>query len=107
MAGREIVVGVSGGSGARLAKRFVEIALASRGLARLHFVISDAGLQVARSEIAAGVASPESWVARLDAPRAQLARITIHANADVGASIASGSYPVSAMAVVQSWVSRR
>ncbi len=100
VAGREIIVGVSGGSGALLAKRFVEIALASRGLARLHFVISDAGLQVARSEIAAAVTSPEAWVARLDAPRGRLARVTIHANADVGASIASGSYPVSAMAVV-------
>ena len=100
VAGREIVVGVSGGSGALLAKRFVEIALASKGLARLHFVISDAGLQVARSEIAADITSPESWVARLGAPRALAARVRIHANADVGASIASGSYPVSGMAVV-------
>jgi 4-hydroxy-3-polyprenylbenzoate decarboxylase len=100
VAGREIVVGVSGGSGARLAKRFVEIALASKGLVRLHFVISDAGLEVARSEIAADITSPESWVARLEAPRALLARVRIHANADVGASIASGSYPVSGMAVV-------
>jgi 4-hydroxy-3-polyprenylbenzoate decarboxylase len=100
MAGREIVVGVSGGSGALLAKRFVEIALASKGLARLHFVISDAGLRVARSEIEAGIKSPEGWVARLETPRALAARLRIHLNSDVGAAIASGSYPVSGMAVV-------
>ena len=98
--GREIVVGVSGGSGALLAKRFVEIALGSKGLARLHLVISDSGLRVAQSEIARTITSLESWVARLDAPRALLARLRIHANADVGAQIASGSYPVSGMAVV-------
>lgn len=97
---REIVVGVSGGSGALLARRFVEIALASKGLARLHLVVSDAALMVARSEISAAITSPEAWAARLEAPRAGAARLTIHANADVGAPIASGSYPFSAMAVV-------
>jgi 4-hydroxy-3-polyprenylbenzoate decarboxylase len=97
---REIVVGVSGGSGALLAKRFVEIALAAKGLERLHLVISDAALQVARSEIAAGITSPESWVARLETSRAPASRLTIHDNADVGAPIASGSYPISGMAVV-------
>jgi 4-hydroxy-3-polyprenylbenzoate decarboxylase len=100
VAGREIIVGVSGGSGARLAARFVEIALAAKGLARLHFVISDAGLQVARSEISAGIASPQDWIARLGVARSLAARIAIHANTDVGASIASGSYPASGMIVI-------
>ena len=45
VADREIVVGVSGGSGALLAQRFVEIVLAAKGLARLHLVISDAALR--------------------------------------------------------------
>lgn len=100
VAGREIVVGVSGGSGALLAKRFVEIALASKGLELLHLVISDAALRVAQSEIASGITSPESWVARLETSRALASRLTIHDNTDVGAPIASGSYPVSGMAVV-------
>ncbi|HTR02513.1 MAG TPA: UbiX family flavin prenyltransferase [Thermoanaerobaculia bacterium] len=100
MAGREIVVGVSGGSGARLGKRFVEIALASTGLSRLHLVVSDAALAVARTEIAASITTPEAWAAALEVPTAARRRLEIHANADVGASIASGSYPVSAMAVI-------
>jgi flavin prenyltransferase len=99
-AGREIVVGVSGGSGAQLARRFVEIALASPGLAKLHLVLSDPALEVARSEMAGTIATPQDWVAALGAPRAQRARIVLHDNGNVGASIASGSYPVSAMIVI-------
>ncbi len=100
VAGREIVVGISGGSGARLGKRFVEVALDSKGLSRLHLVVSDAALIVARGEIAPGIVSPEAWAAALEVPREFARRLEIHPNSDVGASIASGSYPVSGMAVV-------
>jgi 4-hydroxy-3-polyprenylbenzoate decarboxylase len=100
MAGRQIIVGVSGGSGARLGKRFVELALGSPDLSALHLVISDSALQVARSEIAPDIASPTDWIGRLEAPREFLRRLVPHDNADVGASIASGSHPASAMVVV-------
>jgi 4-hydroxy-3-polyprenylbenzoate decarboxylase len=100
VAAREIVVGISGGSGARLGRRFVEIALAARGLGRLHLVVSDAALQVARAELDPSIASPEAWTATLDVQRTVKQRLEIHPNADVGASIASGSYPVSGMIVV-------
>lgn len=100
VSGREIIVGVSGGSGARLAKRFVEIALAARGLERLHLVVSDAALLVARNELGPGLGTPQAWAARLEVPRALSRRLEIHANANVGASIASGSYPAAAMAVI-------
>lgn len=98
-AAREIVVGVSGGSGARLARRFVEIALASAGLSKLHLVLSDPALDVARSELGE-IATPEDWIAGLGVPRAQRARIVLHDNGNVGASIASGSYPVAGMIVI-------
>jgi 4-hydroxy-3-polyprenylbenzoate decarboxylase len=100
VAGREIIVGVSGGSGARLAKRFVEVALAAGGLERLHLVVSDAALLVARNELDPGLDSPQAWAAKLGAPSALTRRLEIHSNADVGASIASGSYPAAAMAVI-------
>ena len=100
MAGREIVVGVSGGSGARLAQRFVQVALASGGLSRLHLVFSEPSLQVARNEIDDGIASPADWIARLSVSRPLARKIELHDNGDVGASIASGSYPVSGMIVV-------
>lgn len=100
MAGKEIVVGVSGGSGAQLARRFVQIALSSGGLSRLHLVISDAALQVALSEIAPSITTPEAWLDRVDAPKAAARRIELHDNANVGAPIASGSHPAAGMIVI-------
>ena len=99
-AAREIVVGVSGGSGAQLARRFVEIALASAGLSKLHLVLSDPALDVARSEMAQTIATPQDWIASLRVARAQRQRLVLHDNCNVGASIASGSYPVAAMIVI-------
>jgi 4-hydroxy-3-polyprenylbenzoate decarboxylase len=98
--GREIVVGVSGASGALLARRFVETALAARGLSRLHLVLSEAAIEVAREELDAEIRSTSDWIERLLAPAAARRRIELHDNGQVGASIASGSYPVSAMIVI-------
>lgn len=100
MTGREVIVGISGGSGARLGRRFVEIALAAGNLARLHLVVSDAALLVARTEIAPELSSPETWAEGLEVRRDLRRRLAIHPNADIGAAIASGSYPASGMAVV-------
>ena len=99
MAG-ELVVGVSGGSGAHLARRFVERIAGARGLSRIHLILSDAALEVARSEIDPGVGSPADWIARLALPRAAGRRLTVHANGDLAAPISSGSYPVRGMIVI-------
>jgi flavin prenyltransferase len=100
MRNREIVVGVTGASGGELARRFVEVALTSRDLRRLHLVFSDAGLEVARNEIDTKITCAEDWTARLKTSRASLSRIELHDNREIGASIASGSYPVSGMIVI-------
>ena len=100
MARREIVVGVSGASGALLAHRFVEVALTARGLERLHLVFSEASLQVAKGELDSGISTPEDWVSSLKDRESGAGRIQIHENEEVGASIASGSYPVSGMIVI-------
>jgi 4-hydroxy-3-polyprenylbenzoate decarboxylase len=96
----DVVVGVSGGSGARLGKRFVEIALGARNLGRLHLVISEPALMVARTEIDAAIATAKDWAAALETKASLRKGLKIHENADVGASIASGSYPTAGMAVV-------
>ena len=67
MPGKEIVVGVSGASGALLARRFVETALKARGLSRLHLVFSEAALEVARGELDAGISSSAEWIGGLAA----------------------------------------
>jgi 4-hydroxy-3-polyprenylbenzoate decarboxylase len=96
----EIIVGVSGGSGARLAARFVQVALGAAGSPRLHLVVSDSALEVARGELSRQIDSPDAWVAHLRLPSAAARRVALHANADIGASIASGSYPATAMIVI-------
>jgi 4-hydroxy-3-polyprenylbenzoate decarboxylase len=96
----ELVVGISGGSGAHLAKRFVERISVARGLSSIHLVISDAALEVARNEIDAGISSPADWIARLTVPRAAARRLAVHANTDLAAPISSGSHPVRGMIVI-------
>jgi 4-hydroxy-3-polyprenylbenzoate decarboxylase len=100
MTGEEIILGVSGASGALLARRFVELVLPVRQLALLHLVFSDAALEVARGEIDATIASGKDWIARLGVPPEAERKIVLHSNDEVGASIASGSYPTSGMIVI-------
>jgi 4-hydroxy-3-polyprenylbenzoate decarboxylase len=100
VAGREIVVGVSGASGASLATRFVERVARARGISRLHLVLSESSLAVARNELDPAIRSAREWLSRLDLPRGFARSIELHSNDDVGATIASGSYPVAGMAVV-------
>ena len=100
MAGAEFIVGVSGGSGAALARRFVQLA-AGAEVARLHLVLSDASLEVARNEIDRNIGSPEDWAAALELPeKTDRRRIVLHANSDLAATIASGSYPAAGMIVI-------
>ena len=100
MTDREIVVGVSGASGASLPRRFVDLASRAAGLSRLHLIFSESSLLVARTELDAKFDSPKDWVAALDLPREAARRIVLHGNDEVGATIASGSYPVAGMAVI-------
>ena len=100
VADREFVVGISGASGASLPRRFVELACRARGVSSLHLVFSESSLAVAASELDFAIGSAADWVARLDIARDAARRIVLHSNEDVGASIASGSYPVAGMAVI-------
>ena len=100
MSEREIVVGVSGASGALLARRFVERVLEAPGLSRLHLVLSGSALKVAQTEIDRGIDRPERWVAGLSSGKSLREKIELHPDEDVGATIASGSYPTAGMMVV-------
>ena len=100
MEGREFIVGVSGASGALLARRFVEIALPAPGLSRLHISFTAASLRVAATEMGAGCGTPKGWTSALSVAPKWRKKIAVHANDDVGASIASGSYPCAGMIVV-------
>jgi 4-hydroxy-3-polyprenylbenzoate decarboxylase len=96
----EIVVGVSGASGASLPRRFVELASRAEDVTRLHLVLSESSLAVAQNELDADIRSAEDWLSRLQVAPEFTRRIELHRNDDVGASIASGSYPTAGMAVI-------
>ena len=100
MKGLEVVVGVSGASGAQLARRFVELAVTAPELSRFHLILSDPALRVARNEIDPSIREASDWLERLSMPRRAKTKIVLHDNRDVAASIASGSYPTSGMAVI-------
>src|SRR6266852_4716957 len=69
MKGLEVVVGVSGASGAQLARRFVDLAVTAPELSRLHLIFSDPALRVARNEIDPSIEKPSDWLASLSATR--------------------------------------
>jgi 4-hydroxy-3-polyprenylbenzoate decarboxylase len=69
-------------------------------VSRLHLVLSGSSLAVARTEIEPSIRTADDWVSRLEIPKETVRRIVVHSNDDVGAAIASGSYPVAGMAVV-------
>ena len=82
-----IVVGISGASGAAIGMRIVEL-LAGNPRCDVHLVISPAAERTLAEEVDAEAL-----------PRLRALAYRNHPAADVGASIASGSFPVSGMIV--------
>jgi 4-hydroxy-3-polyprenylbenzoate decarboxylase len=88
MSGRRgVIVGISGASGAAIGVRIVEL-LAGNPRCAVHLVISPAAEGTLAEEVGAEAL-----------PRLRDLAFRNHAVSDVGASIASGSFPVSGMIV--------
>jgi 4-hydroxy-3-polyprenylbenzoate decarboxylase len=99
--GKIIIVGVTGASGAVLAQTALRLLAADTRVARVHLVVTDAGLRLLEQEL--GIAAPSAELpGRLlgAAGGAGAGKIELLPNADVGASIASGSYHAEAMCVI-------
>jgi flavin prenyltransferase len=96
--GQIITVGVTGASGALLAKKALSLLEDDTRVARVHLVVTEAGQRLFAEEL--GLTSgdlkqlPNRIVGRATS------KIEILANKDVGASIASGSYEVDSMLVI-------
>jgi flavin prenyltransferase len=95
---KNVVVGVSGASGSIFARRMLQMLEADPRVGKVHLVISGSGLKVLREELDLDV-SKSSAIAALLVGKS--ARKTVYLlDSDVGASIASGSYPVDGMVVI-------
>jgi len=95
---RTITVGVTGASGAVYAQAILRMLDADRRVARVFFVASDAGLRLLATEL--GVVAPDGKKLPSLLTGTAAKKIQYLPNKDIGASIASGSAAVDAMAVV-------
>ena len=95
---KAVVLGVTGASGALFARRMLQRLEADPRVGKIHLIISDSGLKVLREELGLEVAKHADLPALL---AGRSARKTVYLlDSDIGASIASGSYPVDGMVVM-------
>jgi flavin prenyltransferase len=95
---KTIVMGITGASGAILAQAALRLLEADERVARIHLVVSDTGARLLAHEL--GIASGDAKLLPSLLIGKQAAKTDVSPNKDVGASIASGSYPVDAMLVI-------
>jgi flavin prenyltransferase len=96
--GRTITIGVTGASGAIYAQCVLRLLEADSRVSRIYLVASDAGLRLLSTELDIVSAEPKNLPSLLVGSSAK--KIEYLPNKDIGASIASGSAPVDAMAIV-------
>ncbi len=95
---KTITLAVTGASGAIFARRMLGLLEADRRVARIHLVISGSGLKVLREELGLDLAKSAEVPSQLLGARARKTNYLL--DSDVGASIASGSYPTDGMVVI-------
>ncbi len=88
-----LVVGISGASGIILAQRFLEACPHP-----MDVIISPGALHTAQLEIGLDRRTPQSFLSRLSSEARE--RITLHPIGNLGATIASGSYPTRGMVIL-------
>jgi polyprenyl P-hydroxybenzoate/phenylacrylic acid decarboxylase-like protein len=97
---KRIVVGISGASGTSLALHFLRLAASHPDVERIHLVVSSNALRVASHECEPPATTPAAIVDRCGLDPDAAARIIHHPHADIGASIASGSYRTDGMVII-------
>lgn len=95
---RQIVLGVTGASGALFARRTLQMLEADARVEKIHLVISGSGLRLLRDELDLEVSKSSQIPATLAARATRKTEYLL--DSDIGASIASGSYAVSSMVVI-------
>lgn len=95
---KNLVMAVTGASGALLARRFLEMLEADARVGKIHLVISGSGLKVLREELGIETAKSAEIPRRLLGHAAR--KTAYFLDSDIGACIASGSYPIDGMAVI-------
>lgn len=95
-----LVLGVSGASGSSLALRFLRIAASLESVETIHVVISPNAIRVSAHECDPPATTPAAFIERAGIDAESRSKIVVHHPQDIGAPIASGSFPVDGMAVI-------
>jgi flavin prenyltransferase len=95
---QSLVLAVTGASGAIFARRTLQMLEGDARVGRIHLVISGSGLKVLREELDLGISESAAIPSRLMG--GPVCKTVYLLDSDVGASIASGSYPVNGMLVI-------
>ena len=96
--GKIITIGVTGASGAVLAQTILRLLDRDPRVARVHLVVTESGLRLISTEL--GIVTQDLKRLPQLLTGTDAAKIEYMPNKDIGASIASGSYRVDAMAVL-------
>ncbi len=96
--GKSLILGVTGASGALFARRMLQLLEGDHRVGKIHLVISGSGLKVIRDELGLEVSRSSEIAAALAAQA--VAKTVYLLDSDIGANIASGSYPVDGMVVI-------
>ena len=96
--GKRLILGVTGASGAIFARRMLQLLEADQRVGEIHLVISGSGLKVIRDELDLEVSRSSDIPPALAAQ--PVAKTVYLLDSDIGASVASGSYPVDSMVVI-------
>jgi 4-hydroxy-3-polyprenylbenzoate decarboxylase len=96
---KSITVGITGASGSIYAQRLLARLHECPDVARIDLVITKAGVRVVGEELGVNVAGTAPRVVR-ELIGVESDKIIVHPAADIGATIASGSYLADAMVVV-------
>jgi len=95
---KTIVLGVTGASGAVLAQSALRLLEADPRVERIHLVVTDTGARLLAYELGISTSDSKQLPSLLIGGPAT--KTEVLSNRDVGASIASGSYPVDSMLVI-------
>jgi 4-hydroxy-3-polyprenylbenzoate decarboxylase len=97
---KNLTVATTGASGAIFLRHFLLAAASDQRVETINFIASDSALRVMAEEL--GLKGRSNLIGQILGPsdKSSSRKIQVQSNADIGANVASGSYPADAMVVI-------